>query len=86
MGDEHVEGFITRDRRDHATDALATNHPSFVLHFSRASSWWLNLVECWFAELTTNSCGDGTHPHALAGYGMAVGSSCVAGLSARTRS
>ncbi|WP_459979416.1 IS630 family transposase, partial [Mycobacterium avium] len=30
-----------------------TNHPRFVLHFTPTSSSWLNLVERWFAELTT---------------------------------
>jgi transposase len=28
-------------------------HPRFVLHFTPTSSSWLNLVERWFAELTT---------------------------------
>jgi len=28
-------------------------HPRFVLHFVPASSSWLNLVERWFRELTT---------------------------------
>ena len=28
-------------------------HPRFVLHFTPTSASWLNLVERWFAELTT---------------------------------
>lgn len=28
-------------------------HPRFYLHFTPTSSSWLNLVECWFSELTT---------------------------------
>jgi transposase len=28
-------------------------HPRFHLHFTPTSCSWLNLVECWFAELTT---------------------------------
>jgi len=27
-------------------------HPRFHLHFTPTSSSWLNLVECWFRELT----------------------------------
>ena len=27
-------------------------HPRFHLHFTPTSASWLNLVECWFAELT----------------------------------
>jgi transposase len=38
-----------------------TNHPRFVLHFTPTSSSWLNLVERWFAELTTKKLRRGTH-------------------------
>src|SRR6202008_4803244 len=38
-----------------------TNHPRFVLHFTPTSSLWLNLVERWFAELTTKKLRRGTH-------------------------
>ena len=38
-----------------------TAHPRFVLHFTPTSSSWLNLVERWFAELTTNKLRRGTH-------------------------
>lgn len=27
-------------------------HPRFVLHLIRARTSWLNLIECWFAELS----------------------------------
>ena len=42
-------------------------HPRFVLHFTPTSSSWLNLVERWFAELTTKKLQRGTHRsvHAL---------------------
>ncbi len=30
-----------------------SRHPRFVFHFTPTSSTWLNLVERWFAELTT---------------------------------
>jgi transposase len=43
----------------HKTPAIRdwlTAHPRFVLHFTPTSSSWLNLVERWFAELTTRSC------------------------------
>jgi hypothetical protein len=38
-----------------------TNHPRFVLHFTPTSSSWLNLVERWFADLTTKKPRRGTH-------------------------
>jgi len=39
---------------------LAAN-PRFVLHFTPTSSSWLNLVERWFAELTTKRLRRGSH-------------------------
>jgi len=36
-------------------------HPRFHLHFTPTSSSWLNLVERWFAELTTKWLRRGTH-------------------------
>src|SRR3954449_1369271 len=36
-------------------------HPRFVLHFTPTSSSWLNLVERWFAELTTKLLQPGAH-------------------------
>ena len=38
-----------------------TAHPRFVLHFTPTSSSWLNLVERWFAELTTKKLRRGAH-------------------------
>jgi transposase len=38
-----------------------TTHPRFVLHFTPTSSSWLNLVERWFAQLTTKKMRRGTH-------------------------
>ena len=32
--------------------AWLAKHPWFHLHFTPTSSSWLNLVECWFRELT----------------------------------
>jgi transposase len=48
----------------HKTPAVKrwlTGHPRFVLHFTPTSSSWLNLVERWFAELTTKKLRRGTH-------------------------
>ena len=36
-------------------------HPRFHLHFTPTYSSWLNLVERWFAELTTKWLRRGTH-------------------------
>jgi transposase len=36
-------------------------HPRFLLHFTPTSSSWLNLVERWFAELTTKQLRRGAH-------------------------
>jgi transposase len=36
-------------------------HPRFVVHFTPTSSSWLNLVERWFAELTTKLLKRGAH-------------------------
>lgn len=36
-------------------------HPRFELHFTPTSSSWMNLVERWFAELTTKWLRRGTH-------------------------
>jgi transposase len=48
----------------HKTPAVKrwlTAHPRFVVHFTPTSSSWLNLVERWFAELTTKKLRRGTH-------------------------
>ena len=36
-------------------------HPRFILHFTPTSSSWINLVERWFAELTTKLLRRGAH-------------------------
>ena len=36
-------------------------HPRFRLHFTPTSSSWLNLVERWFAELTSKWLRRGSH-------------------------
>ena len=36
-------------------------HPRFQLHFTPTDSSWLNLVERWFAELTTKWLRRGSH-------------------------
>jgi transposase len=49
----------------HKTPAIRRwllRHPRFVLHFIPKSSSWLNLVERWFAELTTKKLRRGAHP------------------------
>jgi transposase len=48
----------------HKTPAIRRwliRHPRFVLHFIPKSSSWLNLVERWFAELTTKKLQRGAH-------------------------
>ena len=37
------------------------HHPRFVLHFTPTGSSWINLVERWFAELTTKLLRRGAH-------------------------
>ena len=49
-----------RTRRRRSSDGWLA-HPRFVLHFTPTSSSWLNLVERWFAELTTKLLRRGTH-------------------------
>ncbi|ACY21635.1 putative transposase [Gordonia bronchialis DSM 43247] len=48
----------------HKTPAVKrwlTSHPRFVVHFTPTSSSWMNLVERWFAELTTKKLQRSTH-------------------------
>jgi transposase len=48
----------------HKTPAIQrwlTAHPRFVLHFTPTSASWLNLLERWFAELTTKKLRRGAH-------------------------
>jgi transposase len=59
--DVHV---ILDNSSTHKTPAIQkwlTAHPRFVLHFTPTSSSWLNLVERWFAELTTKKLRRGAH-------------------------
>ena len=48
----------------HKTPAIKTwllRHPRFQLHFTPTSASWLNLVERWFAELTTRKLRRSAH-------------------------
>jgi len=59
--DVHV---ILDNASTHKTPAIRkwlAAHPRFVLHFTPTSSSWLNLVERWFAELTTKKLRRGAH-------------------------
>lgn len=44
-----------------AVKAWLAAHPRFHLHFTPTGSSWLNLVERWFAELTTKKLRRGVH-------------------------
>jgi transposase len=59
--DVHV---VLDNSSTHKTPAIQkwlTAHPRFLLHFTPTSSSWLNLVERWFAELTTKKLRRGAH-------------------------
>ena len=59
--DVHV---VLDNSSTHKTPAIQkwlAAHPRFVLHFTPTSSSWLNLVERWFAELTTKKLKRGAH-------------------------
>jgi transposase len=59
--DVHV---ICDNSSTHKTPAIQrwlVAHPRFQLHFTPTYSSWLNLVERWFAELTTKWLKRGTH-------------------------
>jgi len=59
--DVHV---VLDNSSTHKTPAIQrwlVAHPRFVLHFTPTSSSWLNLVERWFAELTTKKLRRGSH-------------------------
>ena len=48
----------------HKTPAVKrwlTSHPRFIVHFTPTSASWMNLVERWFAELTTKKLQRSTH-------------------------
>jgi transposase len=61
----HLDVHLVLDNSStHKTPAIQRwllAHPRFVLHFTPTSSSWLNLVERWFAELTTKKLRRGTH-------------------------
>ena len=59
--DVHV---VLDNSATHKTPAIQkwlAAHPRFVLHFTPTSSSWLNLVERWFAELTTKKLRRAAH-------------------------
>ena len=57
MDPAHLDVHVVLDNsRTHKTPAIQrwlVRHPRFTLHFTPTYSSWLNLVERWFAELTT---------------------------------
>ena len=62
---EHLDVHVVLDNSStHKTPAIqrwVVRHPRFTLHFTPTYSSWLNLVERWFAELTTKWIKRGTH-------------------------
>ena len=62
---EHLAVHVVLDNvSTHKTPSIQRwlqRHPRFVLHFTPTYSSWLNLVERWFAELTTKWIKRGTH-------------------------
>ena len=62
--DELDVHLIVDNSSTHKTPAVhrwVLRHPRFHLHFTPTYSSWLNLVERWFAELTTKWIKRGTH-------------------------
>ena len=61
----HLDVHLVLDNSStHKTPAIhrwLVRHPRFQLHFTPTYSSWLNLVERWFAELTTKWIKRGTH-------------------------
>jgi transposase len=61
----HLDVHLVLDNSStHKTPAIhrwLAAHPRFVVHFTPTSSSWLNLVERWFAELTTKLLRRGAH-------------------------
>lgn len=55
--------------------AWLAKHPRMVLHFIPTSSSWLNLVECWFAELSQKSIRRGSFRSAMTCGGRSASSS-----------
>jgi transposase len=62
---DHLAVHIVLDNvSTHKTPAIQrwlARHPRFTFHFTPTYSSWLNLVERWFAELTTKWITRGTH-------------------------
>ncbi len=62
---EHLEVHLVVDNvSTHKTPEIKrwlVRHPRFHLHFTPTYSSWINLVERWFAELTTKWLRRGTH-------------------------
>jgi transposase len=62
---EHLDVHVVLDNvSTHKTPPIQRwllRHPRFTLHFTPTYSSWLNLVERWFAELTTKWIKRGTH-------------------------
>jgi transposase len=61
----HLDVHVVLDNQStHKTPSIQrwlVRHPRFVLHFTPTYASWLNLVERWFAELTTKWLKRGTH-------------------------
>lgn len=61
----HLEVHVVCDNSStHKTPSIQrwlVRHPRFTLHFTPTYSSWLNLVERWFAELTTKWIKRGSH-------------------------
>jgi len=62
---EHLDVHIVLDNvSTHKTPSIQrwlARHPRFTFHFTPTYSSWMNLVERWFAELTTRWLRRGTH-------------------------
>jgi transposase len=62
---EHLDVHLVLDNSStHKTPKIRrwlTQHPRFILHFTPTSSSWINLVERWFAELTTKKLKRSAH-------------------------
>jgi transposase len=62
---EHLDVHLVLDNSStHKTPSIQrwlVRHPRFTLHFTPTYSSWLNLVERWFAELTTKWIKRGSH-------------------------
>ncbi|HUS22463.1 MAG TPA: IS630 family transposase [Aeromicrobium sp.] len=62
---QHLDVHVVLDNSStHKTPSIhrwLVRHPRFTLHFTPTYSSWLNLVERWFAELTTKWIKRGSH-------------------------